>query len=223
MGFIWKVEDLALKKDKERQGRLFRVFSVEYSISRDDKISFIDSKTGGQMSELLEIYNKFQKEQETIKRGVDGLFKENSLKAWYNKNAGSLQWSDYTFEFYGIFKNRKIYSLMHKGMYDQYEDIVDQAFHNLLNNLYQEEIQYFLSHDEYSVLSRKLLDSRVFSLLGFDYWHGSSGIGKSVNGKMVKYSIEELRYLVETCEKFEEKINNTTAKIRAEFEKNFPD
>lgn len=221
--FTWKVEELALKKDHDSQGRSFRVFNVEYQLNRDDKISFIDSQTGGQMSELLDLYSKFQREKDTIKKDVYGGYKENSLKAWYSRNAGSLRWSEYDFGFYGIFDNRKIYNLMSSGPYSVHEDIVDQAFHKLLYDLYHKELEYFNTHDEYAVLSRKLIDSHIFPLLGIEFWHGSSGVGKMINGKMVKYTTEELRYLNNACDKLEEKLNNTAAKIRAEFEKNFPD
>lgn len=222
--FTWKVEDLALKKDKEKQGKFFETFEAERQVGRQEKISFIDSQTGGQMSELLDLYAKFQREEHTIKKGVDGYYKENSLKAWYSRNVRSVSWSEYDFGFYGIFHNRKIYNLMRKGTWDYYEDIVDEAFHRLLSDLYRKELEYFNTHDEYAVLSRKLIESRIFPLIGLEFWHGSDGIGgKKVNGKMVKYTLEELRYLNNACDKLEEKINAATAKIKASFEQKFPD
>lgn len=222
MGFVWKVEELALKKERDRQGRFFETFEVERTINRDDKISFIDSQMNGQMSELLALYNKFQKEKDTIKKGVDGYYKENSLKAWYSKNAGTLNWSEYDFGFYGIFHNRTIYNLMHKGNWEIYDDIVDEAFHRLLDKLYNEEVKYFNTHDEYQILKNKLINSHILPLTGIHYWYGTSGIGKEVNGKNIKFTLEELRYLDKTCDKLEEKINNAAAKIRAEFESKFP-
>lgn len=220
--FTWKVEDLALKKDKDKQGRFFETFIAESQVSRDDKIAFIDSQTGGQMSELLDLYAKFQREKDTIKKDVYGGYKENSLKAWYSRNAGSLKWSEYDFGFYGIFDNRRIYNLMSRGSYSVHEDIVDQAFHKLLYDLYRKELEYFNTHDEYAVLSHKLIESHIFPLIGLEFWHGSDGIGgKKVNGKMVKYTLEELRYLNNACDKLEEKINAATAKIKASFEQKF--
>ena len=223
MSITWKIEDLALKKDHDRQGKLFETFKLEYTANRDEKIAFIDSQTKGQMSELLALYDKFQKEQDTIKKDVDGYYKTNSLKAWYSRNAGTLNWSEYDLGFYGIFHNRTIYNLMHKGSWEIYDDIVDEAFHRLLFDLYKKEINYFNTHDEYQVLARKLRDSSIFPLIGFEYWYGSDGIGKTVNGKMVKYTLEELQYLNSACDKLEEKIKNTATKIRSDFEKNFPD
>ena len=70
MGFIWNVEDYALKNDKERRGKLFETFTVENQVNRDDKIAFIDSQTGGQMSELLELYSKFQKEKDCYSKSI---------------------------------------------------------------------------------------------------------------------------------------------------------
>lgn len=224
MSFIWNVEDLNLKKDHDSQGKSFKVFGVEYRLSRNDKISFIDSQTGGQMSELLALYDKFQKEKDTIKKDVDGYYKANSLKAWYNRNVrDDFNWSDYTFEFYGIYGKRKIYDLMHKGNWDIYEDIVDEAFHRLLYDLYRKEVEFFNTHDEYQVLKNKLIDSHILPLTGIQYWYGTDGIGKEVNGKSVKFTLEELRYLDKTCDKLEEKINNAAAKIRADFASKFPD
>lgn len=223
MGFTWKVEELVLKNDKERQGRLFETFTLESQVSRDDKIAFIDSQTGGQMSELLEIYNKFQREKDNIKQDVYGGYKDNSLKAWYNRNAGTLNWSEYDFGFYGIFHKRTIYNLMHKGPYDKYDDIVDEAFHRLLDELYRKELDYFNTHDEYQVLKNKLINSHILPLIGLPYWYGTDGIGKEVHGKSIKFTLEELRYLSNACDKLEEKIKNTSAKICAEFEKQFPD
>lgn len=222
MAFTWKVEELALKKDREKNSHS-DIFSIENKLSRDDKISFIDSQTGGQMSELLRLYDKFQVEKDTIKKDIDGFYKANSLKAWYNRNVGEdFRWSEYDFGFYGIFGERTIYNLMQKHGYDVYEDIVDEAFNNLLCQLYQKELDYFNTHDEYQILSRKLQRSRIFPLLKFDYWYGTNGIGKNIGDKMVPYTLDELRYLTNACDKLEEKINGTAAKIKSDFEKNFP-
>lgn len=222
MGFTWKIEDLKLREEKLTQGMNFTVFEAESKLSRDEKIAFIDSQTGGQMSELLRLSNKFQTEKDTIKTDRKGNYNMASLKAWYKNNINTLDWSEYDLKFYGIFKGRIIYNLKLRSSYDIYIDIVDQAFHNLLENLWYKEIQYFKEHDEYTVLMTKLEQSRVFSLLGFNYWVGVNGIGKTVKGKYLPYTIEELRYLTNVCDKFEEKINEKATKIRADFKKNFP-
>ena len=222
MGFTWNVEEQKLKKERDSYKDL-QIFSVENLLSRDEKLAFIDSKFSGQMSQLLDLYDKFQAEKDNIKRGVDGDYKFNSLKAWYTKNMGDIKYSDYDLEIYGpIGCNRTIDSLMHKKPYDTYSDIVDQAFHKLIWDLYRKECEWFKSHDEYSILSKKLQESKIFPLIGFHYWYGTSGIGKNVNDKMVPYTIEELRYLTTVCDKLEKKLDETTAKIRNDFEKNFP-
>lgn len=222
MSFIWNVEEQKLKKEKDSNKNL-QIFSAERLLSRDEKIAFIDSRTNGQMTELLELYDKFQAEKDTIKKNVDGGFKDNSLKAWMAKNIETLRWSDYKFEIWGIGCDRRLNGLMYKGPYQTYDDVVDQAFHDMLWDLYHEEIDWFKAHDESSILKKKLEESKTFPLLGFSYWTGSGGLQKDVNGKPTQYTIEELRYLSAVCDKLEKKLDETTAKIRAEFENKFPD
>ena len=222
MGFIWNVEDYVLKNDKERQGKSFEIFTVENQINRDDKIAFIDSQTHKQMSDLLILYDQFQKEKDHIRKEANGEYKFNSLKNWYTKNASRyLDWSEYDLQFYSPF-DRTIYDLMHRGPYDKYDDIVDEAFHKILCNLYRKEEAYYTTHNEYDVLKNKLINSNIFPLIGFEYWYGTDGIGKEVNGRHVKFTLEELRYLNNACDKLEGKIKNTSAKIRADFESIFP-
>ena len=128
MGFTWNVEEQKLKKERDAYKDL-QIFSAENLLSRDEKLAFIDSKFSGQMSQLLDLYDKFQAEKDNIKRGVDGDYKFNSLKAWYAKNMGDIKYSDYDLAIYGsIGCNRTIDGLMHKQPYDTYSDIVDQAF-----------------------------------------------------------------------------------------------
>ena len=222
MGFTWNVEELKLKKERDSHKNL-QIFSVENSLSRDEKIAFIDSRFDGQMSQLLDLYNKFQVEKDTIKMGVDGDYKFNSLKAWYTKNMSDFRYSDYSLEIWGIGCNRTIDRLMNKHAYDLYSDIVDQAFHQLIWDLYKKENKWFKEHDEYSILTKKLIDSNILPFLGIEYWYGTGGIGKNVNGKDIKFTLLELRYLSDACDALEEKINSIAKKIKADFERTFPD
>ena len=220
MGFIWNIEDYALKNDYDKQGSSFEIFTVESQVSREDKIAFIDSQTHKQMSELLRLYDQFQKEKDHIRKEADGEYKSSSLKNWYIKNARYLDWDQYFFKFYFPF-DRTIYDLMRKGPYDKYEDIVDEAFHKLLLELRGDEEAYYTTHHEYDTLKNKLLDSNIFPLIGLQCWSDEDGIGIEKDYRKVKFTIEELRYLNNACDKLEGKIKNASAKIRADFKNIF--
>lgn len=221
MPFTWNVEECKLMKESEKKPKL-KCFAADGETSREDKIAFIDSQTDGLMTALLNLYEKFQAEADKLKRDKWGSIKKNSLVAWMRRNTkdGKIRFSEYSGELYSLYgSERRIDNLMVKRTWDFYDDIVDEMFHRLLQRCLKEERAWFAKHDEYSVLSRKLIDSPYMPLLGISYWWGTDGIGvKDENGKSVKFTLEELRFLSGKCDKLAEIISGYAAEVGGEFD-----
>lgn len=218
--FTWNVEECKLMKESEEKPKL-KYFTADGETSREDKIAFIDSQTDGLMTALLKLYEKFQAEADKLKRDKWGIIKQNSIVAWMRRNTkdGKIRFSEHSGELYSLYgTERRIDNLMTRRTWDSYDDIVDEMFHRLLCRCLKEERAWFAKHDEYSVLSRKLIDSPYMPLLGISYWWGTDGIGvKDENGKSVKFTLEELRFLSDKCDKLAEKVSDYAAEVSGKF------
>lgn len=66
------------------------IYDCEDSVSREDKIAFVDSKTDGKLSYLLSLIEKFNADKDNLPK-KDSMFgepevKTTSLKAWIKRN-----------------------------------------------------------------------------------------------------------------------------------------
>lgn len=82
--FEWKVEEQKLTKHKNIiNGKT--VYACESTISREDKIAFVDSMQDGKLSYILELAEKFKQDKETLPKDKWEDVKTVSLKAWIKK------------------------------------------------------------------------------------------------------------------------------------------
>lgn len=169
--FDWKVEKMKLTNDhvdSYRGGYKTTLYACEDSVSREDKIAFVDSKTDGKLSYLLSLIEKFNSEKENLPK-KDNVFgnpkiKTTSLKAWVKRNDTRYKqkviddW--YQYGGYNLLGCERNIQSNHKGDYDYYEDLVDEVFHRQLIECEREEQKYFREHDEYSILKKKFSEKQ---------------------------------------------------------------
>lgn len=157
--FNWNVEEMKLLNENTRTyiGQKI-IYSCEYTTSKEDKIAFIDTMQQGKMTYLLNLIEKFNKEKNDLPKNDWGQVKTVSLKAWLKRNDHEQLIDNYyhygTIRFLNI--ERHIENADHKRyMYDTFENFVDECFHRQLVKCKQMEKEYFLSHDEYSILKKE--------------------------------------------------------------------
>lgn len=159
--FEWKVEDMALLNE---ENNIFigkeKIYKCEQELSREDKIAFVDSLQNGKLSYILSLIEKFDKEKDSLSKDKYGEIRTVSLKAWIRKNDTKSiidNWYRYgDYEIVGVIGDvEKGYS---KGFYNIYNDFVDEVFHCQLKKCREKEYQYFLEHDEYSILKKKFIE-----------------------------------------------------------------
>lgn len=201
--FNWNVEEMKLLNENTRTyiGQK-RIYSCEYTTSKEDKIAFIDTMQQGKMTYLLNLIEKFNKEKNDLPKDNWGYVKTVSLKAWLKRN-DELGLVDNSYQ-YGRIRflslERHINNVDSKYMYDTFANLVDECFHRQLVECEQMEKTYFLSHDEYSILKKEFRE--------YADKHGTTfnvAIMWSSNGKVYVYetmdkkreiTIDELKLLI---------------------------
>lgn len=178
--FTWKVEDMTLLNEK---GGMFignqRVYGAEHTTSREDKIAFVDSMQDGKLSYVLNLIEKFKQDVPEMPKDEFGIIKTQSLKAWLTRNDKRKIVDNY-FNHHGkyfLLGSRRYIQFDRKGDYDLYDDLVDETFHRQLRYCEDKERQYFLDHDEYSILAKKYVEyeSRYSTSFGVIIAHWSDG------------------------------------------------
>ena len=88
MKFTWKIEEMALMAEKANEyGK--KIYKAEKELSREEKIEFLDKRNNGFTSYILNLAEKFQKEDslklKTVIAGSE-LFaridQDNKIKNW---------------------------------------------------------------------------------------------------------------------------------------------
>lgn len=214
--FEWKVEEMKLTNDHADiyRGRYkTTLYACESSVSKEDKIAFVDSKTDEKLSYLLSLIEKFDADKENLPK-KDSMFgepevKTTSLKAWIKRNDTrySPKLIDDWFEYgkYNLLGCERYIQSNRKGNYDYYEDLVDEVFRRQLMKCEEEERKYFNEHDEYSILKKKFekKQRQYGTTFGVDIVTGSSGV--YVGGFDCKrdISIDELKELLSKYEQID--------------------
>lgn len=133
--FEWKVEEMKLTNGHVDSyiGRYkTTLYACEDSVSREDKIAFVDSKTDGNLSYFLSLIEKFNSEKENLPKDQYGNIKTISLKAWVKRNDTRYQqkviddW--YQYGRYNLLGCERNIQSNTKGNYDYYDDFVDEVF-----------------------------------------------------------------------------------------------
>ena len=221
--FEWKVEEMKLLNEK---GGIFfgneKIYNCEHTISREDKIAFVDKMQDGKLSYILSLIEKFNKDLPTLPKNKYGSVNNISLIAWikrndikFNHHIIDFQYCYGKYHFLGI--NRYITS-NYKGAYDTYEDLVDEAFHRQLKECKKKEYKYFLEHDEYSILLSKVhqMINNHTTTFGVHIAIHSDGKMYVVDEKHNErlFTMEELKSLYEKYEQLENFIAVITNEIK---------
>lgn len=224
--FKWNVEKMELTK--ERNNAIFpnkHIWSCEHETSREDKIKFVDEHTEGRLSIILDLYEKFQKEKKDLPKNKYGEVKTTSLISWVKRNQ-ALRLIDITYNYGQIylmpFLERNIQNLNTKGHFDCFSDFVDEVFHRQLIQCEKKEKQWFLEHDEYSVLKTKLRKVMEKHSTTFEVHIGYSSSGEvfisddSCN-KHRPITIEEIKTLLTQYEKLDDFIKQLSKETQIKF------
>lgn len=166
--FDWKVENMELLNEpcigKEK------IYLCESKVSREDKIAFVDGMNDGKLSYILELVKKFEEDKESLPKDSYGNVKTVSLKAWIKRNDTKYDrpiiddW--YHYGKYRILGSERYITNDYKGTYDIYDDLIDEVFHRQLIECERKEKQYFLEHDEYSILKKKFRERKYNTTFG---------------------------------------------------------
>lgn len=221
--FEWKVEEMKLMNNhNDIYGGTYKtnVYSCESSVSRDDKIVFVDSMQDGKLSYILSLIEKFNADKESLPK-KDSMFgepevKTTSLKAWIKRNDTKYErpliddWFKYGK--YNILGCERNIQNSYKGTYDYYEDLVDEVFRRQLMECERKEEKYFSEHDERSILEKKFNEklNQYGTTFGADIWTGTGGVQVGDSDKMRKLTIDELKELLSKYEKLDELVEKLT-------------
>lgn len=222
--FEWKVEEMKLLNEINKVApNIYRgkyIFECEKTLSKEEKIAFIDSYWSKHpISRLLEIINKFNNEKDSLPKDNYGNVKTVSLIAWVKRNNAISYVDNYyhygQINYYGLERYITWNNVENsKGYYDTHENIVDEVFHRLLSkHLIVEEERYFTTHDEYEVLKTEFKS---------DCLYFNNRIGMCSNGQIYVYdkdsdnrrdiTIDELKMLIEARKKvraYEEELSKS--------------
>lgn len=134
----------------------------KYSIAREltdgEKVDII-SQHDKHLMPVLDLADKFQKEKDTIKKTSDGKINSVSYRAWLKRNdpkeiIASTYHLGKVFNYSaGLFGGYYIATL---GEPQNRQDFINKVFDDLLSKWRVAEFEFFLDHDEYSVLKSQL-------------------------------------------------------------------
>lgn len=221
--FEWKVEEMALMNNHaDVYGRRYKttLYACENSVSREDKIAFVNSMTDGKLSYLLSLIEKFNADKENLPK-KDSMFgetevKTTSLKAWIKRNDTKYpqnvidDW--YNYGKYNLLGCERNIQSNTKGTYDYYEDLVDEVFRRQLIECEREEQKYFHEHDEYSILKKQFEEkqNQYRTTFGADIWTGSSGVQVGDYYKKRNLTIDELKEFLSKYEQLDALVKKLT-------------
>ena len=210
--FEWNVADGKLMKEARPYRNFdsqYDAFKCEKELSREEKIEFCDRVGDGRLSYMLALKEQYAKDAPSLPKDTYGGVKTVSLKAWLKKHDTREivdvkyhvgQYSALSFSYDGRFIQNN-----GKGAYDMYEDLVDEVFHRTLFWCKSKEIEYFNTHDEYSVLMNKAAKCCHFGLhiaTGTDGVFLCSKDGYEAGHR--RLTLEELKTLISLNEQLEE-------------------
>lgn len=217
--FEWKVEEMKLTNnhvDSYRGRYKITLYACEDSVSREDKIAFVDSKTNGNLSYFLSLIEKFNSEKENLPKDQYGNIKTVSLKAWVKRNDTKYNhkviddW--YQYGKYNLLGCERNIQSNTKGNYDYYDDFVDEVFHRQLMECEREEQKYFREHDEYSILKRRFekKQNQYGTTFGVGIVIGSCDVCVGDFDRKRNITIDELKELISKYEQLDALVEKLT-------------
>lgn len=220
--FIWNVEEMSLMGNKHKEyieGNQASIYDCEKSVTKEDKIAFVDSMQDGKLSYLMDLIKRFEAEKEGMPKDSWGSVKTVSLKAWIKRNdtgyaPHGLIDSTYSYGKYHLLGTERNINSNSKGPYDTYEDLVDEMFHRQLRECENKEKTYFLEHDEYSRLKKEFREKSFHSTtFGVHVGYSSNGdvyvLGEGEKKRPI--TIEELKELLDKYAQVDDLIEKLAA------------
>lgn len=166
------------------------VFEIEEELSEDEKVQFIDEYQDGIASYMLDLFNKWNEEKQTLPQDTYKQPKTVSKKAWIKRN-DNRNIIDTTFDIgrYYLFGNEfsDMSLICPTGKYGKRmlytnKNIVNQWFHDLCVKLHKEEEVYFKSinpfhvkiaqiqqyANKYDILDNTKINDIMFANIGYE-------------------------------------------------------
>ena len=212
-------------------------FKDETVMSRDEKIAFMNERFDNlynRMATLAEKYNNalangdikidqkrtlwFASDDNRESCGVPYI---SSLKKFYRKSSEEMGTDFpntvlYNEDCVTKFSYGGRYFSLASWAYKYKEDeTIDRLFHDALLILAEDERKYFVDHDEYTIILKKIMRHSAFGAFvsvpydeDYAVVHGSNGISFGNFNTYRKATLEELKEFLETLDEIEAFINN---------------
>lgn len=149
--FDWNIRDLKIREEAINEKLAWSCYEVykntyrtpytfkcENTVSKEEKVKFVDDMTNGKLSYIINLINKFDKEKETLPNDSYGEVKTGSLKIWLKKNDPD-QVIDNYFKCGEIRFFDDITCIQHFDSIDKY---IDRIFHYQLVDCLNKEILF---------------------------------------------------------------------------------
>lgn len=213
--FTWKVEELKLMKEKEKNGSLR---SLKESISMEDKIAFIDQMQNGAMTYIKELRDKLMEDSGSMPKDSFGEVKTVSLLAWLKRNdPRKLVDTRYI---YGDICLLSCHIKLHSKNHYNFDGFVNDVFYHLLDACFRREKMYFREHDEYEILKTKMQTHQMARITTFGVNVVIMGDNKVLienqEGERRDITIAELKELIAKYDELQHVIQQTIEKMTAE-------
>lgn len=231
--FNWDVKDMKLLKTKQNSGIYIGreyIFPEVLSLSREDKIQFIDNQKDGLMSYILFLFNKWDDDYDNLPKDSIGNVRTSALFDWICQNdtrndVGSskpiINRGYYLGRIDVLGLERKITLKNNKSSCDTFDDIVDEIFFRILKSCLEQEEKYFRSTDIYEIAKSKILNYMNRYNTSFDInilVDGSNRmyIMKNFNSSQ-EITLRQCMILIQMYEDLEKKFQQLSANARRIF------
>ena len=215
--FEWNIEELKLMNNNNSRNVCF---PCERTVSREDKITFVDKMQDGKLSYILALQEKFKQDKPNLPKDKWGGVKTVSLKAWLNKN-DDRHLSDTSFHYGKIRICDTTINIQSDNMsgFWIYDNLIDETFHRQLCECARQEEIYFKTHDEYEILKTTLKEKidklhTTFGVKIITSSNGSMSVGEFNNCRPI--TIEEIKELLVRYEMLEQVITELTNETHIE-------
>lgn len=217
----YKVEDLYLKKIKDKTEWINRWDNLVISTPKETKIDIINKNYDCEFEYILDLGKKYENaiKNGTIKKNSDGItLNKTSEKAWLKKE-DIKEYFHINDIYFGKCKKIgiKLKELRNPAKRNL---ILDICFKNVLDKMYQKENEYFNTHDSYKVEEIKYRNNvNKYGPLGLDIVFSSEGILLGKDEETIfdfnrKFTIDELKYLNNKYETLTQYIDSLSQEVK---------
>lgn len=135
------------------------VYEIEKEMTVEEKIKFIDKYRDGIASYMLDLFDRWENEKDSISKDNSGNIRTVSKKAWIKRNdTRKIVNTEYDLGTYYLFRQRfssfstvcPVERYGHDMAYTG-SHVAEQWFHNLLDELFYQEKKHFEDTDPYMI------------------------------------------------------------------------